>query len=98
MKIPQKVNIGGIIYKVKLISGTPKNDLQERNYLGRIDHCKCEITLEKDADKQVIESTFIHEIAHGLEYKFKMEIAEDDIDRIANGFYQVLKENNFLKD
>ena len=98
MKIPDKVKIGGIIYSIKLISGKVENDLHERNYIGRIDHEQCTITVDKDINEQRMVNSLLHEIAHGIEYLYQIEISEKDIDRFANGFYQVLKDNNLLKD
>ena len=98
MKIPSKINIGGIIYDIEITSGKENNALQDRAYLGRINKEKCLITLEKDVNKQVLEQAFFHEIIHGIEYEFKLDISEDDVDRVATGFYQILKENNLLKD
>lgn len=98
MKIPRKVNIGGIIYDVKIISGKANNALQQTTNLGNINSEKCLITIEKDVNKQTQEQTFFHEIMHGIEWHFKLDISEENIDRIATGFYQVLRENKLLKE
>jgi hypothetical protein len=97
LKIPDKVKIGGIIYNVKLISGKVNNELHERNYIGRIDHERCIITVDSDIDNQRMVNSLLHELVHGIEYQYQIEISEKDIDRFANGLYQVLKDNN-LKD
>ena len=98
MKIDSKIKICGIIYDIKLVSGKADNDLQEKSYVGRIDHGRCTITLEKEVNEQVLIQTLLHEIAHGIAHNYKVEISENDVDRIATGFYQVLKDNKFLKE
>ena len=98
MKIDNKIKICGIIYDVKLISGKADNDLQEKSYIGRIDYERCTITLEREVNEQVLIQTLFHEITHGIAHNYKIEIPENDVDRIAAGFYQVLKDNKFLKE
>lgn len=98
MKIPPKINIGGMIYDIKLIPGKEHSDLHGRNYIGSIDHEKCLITLEKDMDGQMILESLLHEIMHGIEYSNQLKLSEKNVFRIARGFYQVLKNNNLLKD
>jgi len=51
MKIPHKVNIGGIIFNINLISGKTNNALHERDYLGNIDYEKCIITIDGDLNQ-----------------------------------------------
>ena len=98
MKIPSKINIGGIIYDVRLVSSKAGNVLQESSFRGMCSNEQCVITIDNDPNGQVIEQTFFHEILHGIESNFKLSFSEDDVDRIARGFYQVLKENGLLKD
>ncbi|MHB8276362.1 MAG: hypothetical protein ACYDIA_01745 [Candidatus Humimicrobiaceae bacterium] len=96
MKIPPKINIGGIIYDVKLVSGKVNNVLQEASFRGMYSNEKCIITIDKNANKQVIEQTFFHEVLHGIESNFKLKFSENNIDRLARGIYQVLNDNNLL--
>lgn len=98
MKIPQKVNIGGIIYDVNLISGKTNNTLHERDYFGNIDYEKCIITIDSDLNQQQIEVTLLHELMHGIANHFCINIEEEDTDRLARGIYQVLKDNKLLKE
>ena len=98
MIIPAKVNIGGIIYDVNVISGKTNNTLHERDYFGNIDYEKCIITIDSDLNYQQIEMTLMHEIMHGIANHFGIKVEEEDIDRLARGIYMVLRENKLLKE
>ena len=39
--------------------------------------------------------TFLHELVHAVEYEYKMDLAEADIGRLANGLATVLQSLNF---
>jgi hypothetical protein len=98
MKIPQKVNIGGIIFNVNLISGKSGNTLHERDYLGNIDYEKCIITADKDLNEQMVDITFMHEVMHGIANQYGVDLEEEDVERLARGIYQVLRDNKLLKE
>ena len=40
----------------------------------------------------------MHELMHGIANHFCMKIEEEDIDRLARGTYQILKDNKLLKE
>ena len=97
MKIPNKVNIGGIIYDVT-VEKFQHNSLTEDKLWGNIDHGKCKIYLNDNIDKQVLDQVFFHEVLHGIENEYQIKIRDADIDRISHGLTQFLKDNNLLKD
>lgn len=95
MKIPDTVKICGLEYKV-----IKKNDLAENeNKVGKNYFPKCEITLQiGNYNPQFIESTFFHEVMHSLAYHYlNDELTEKQVDRLANGLYAFLNDNNLLK-
>lgn len=98
IKIPKTINIGGIIYDIRLVSGKSSNDLQEKNYIGRIDYDNCIITIDKNINQQIMVLTLLHEILHVVNHNYKTKLSEDDIDKISSGLYQIFKENQFMKE
>ena len=92
MKIPDKVRIGGVDYSIeyveRLISGDGKA------LLGQIEYDTAVIRLEPNAqDAQGKCRTLLHEIMHGIEHHFKLDLSEEEIDNLANGMYMVIKDN-----
>jgi len=97
MKIPSKINICGIIYDVAFVK-KPDNQLGSLDYYGVIDSEKSRIEISDGIDKQRQTQTFIHEILHGIATNYAVKLDEDEVERLSNGIYAVLKSNNLLKD
>jgi len=89
--IPSKVKIGGLVYDVLFESKL--FDADNTRLYGQIDYNMLTIKLEKDYCKQKQEVTLWHEIVHGIAVEYGVELEEEDIDRIAGGIYQVIKDN-----
>ena len=92
MNIPDSVRIGGvdysIVYKERIISGEGKA------LLGQIDFDNSRILIEPSVQSlQGQHQTLLHEIMHGIEHHFKMDLTEDEIDNLANGVYMVAADN-----
>lgn len=62
MKIPNKVMIGEYYYSVKQVQLID----WDRSIGGQINYNTKTIKLKPGVDKKITESTFFHEIAHGL--------------------------------
>jgi hypothetical protein len=97
MKIPDKVKINGIIYDIKLEKPNC-NSITEATLWGNINYKECKIVLDKTLSEQKLWQVLFHEIIHGIADETHIKVDEDDIDRVSNGFFQVMKDNNLLKD
>lgn len=85
MKIPKKLKIGAHIYNVKLVD--------ELDKCGMLNRDKNILSISADMPQDQKEATLIHEILHGL----NNELDHTLVDGLAEGLYQVFKDNDFLK-
>lgn len=89
MKIPKKVKVGGITYKVKdvdiISSGT-----SDCGICSLDDSC---IELLRKHKKQAKEITFLHELLHAIFYHCAMEQDEHVVEVLANALHMVIKDN-----
>ncbi len=95
MKIPDKIKVGGHEYKV--IKG---HSFKERaDCDGQTDHGDCEIRLSGMMDNRTTclsrqGATFCHELIHAIDHTFNgRKLDEETVDRLGEGLYQVLKDN-----
>ena len=96
MKIPKKIKICGLDYTIELSDKLVEDD----NASGQHIPTKLKIKLHVgNYHPQKIEQTFWHEILHAINTNYcgQKELTEEQVDTFANGFYQVLKDNNLLK-
>ena len=65
MEIPKKIKIGGSVYNIK---SKRVVDWKNRDIIGQINYVDKEIKIKKlkIADAKIDESTFFHEVAHGV--------------------------------
>ena len=90
MKIPKTLKIGGHIVEVEMTD----KESRSGTYYGFKNH----ITIHKEGHETIQEVSLIHEI---LEYIIGMndiELNHTALTTIAEGLYQVLKDNNLLKE
>ena len=92
MKIPNKVKIGGHLYKVEF-DKTPKEGTNRGQNCGGFNRANGVISINDNLIKSEKEETFIHEILHGMNSEFN----ETVLDSLAQQIYQVLKDNNLLR-
>jgi len=97
MKIPDKIKISGIEYKI-IIKKPADCDLSEESFRGAADYKKCIITISSLYTQEGQERTLLHEILHVIDDDYKIGLSEENIRRITSSLYQVLKENNLLKE
>ena len=97
MKIPDKLKVGGITYKV-IKKNTFKGKDNEFSGLANHKQTTIEIALtheDEPYDTQKIEECFIHEILHCIDSVYNNQALEEAvINRLSQGLYQVLKDNN----
>jgi len=94
MKIPKKLKICGLDYKVIF-----KDDLhQKEGFAGLHRPVEQIIELEKNYHPQTVERNFLHEIVHAINNNYcNGELTENQVNSLANGLYQVLNDNKLLK-
>jgi len=65
------------------------------NYLGFVNNNEGFIELRKDGENNSKRISFLHEVVHSILYYAgnKLKRDEDFIEMMANGIYQVMKEN-----
>jgi hypothetical protein len=82
MKIPDKVKVGGIVWKVEMVS-----ELKEVN--GYLDFATGIIKIDKRMPEDIKKLTLLHEIIHSINCEFE----EKETQYISSILYQVLKDN-----
>jgi len=101
MKIPKKVRIAGHDYKVKW----DDKRLSKKSLIGDINNDFKEIGLcryykgsKRARAQSELERTLFHEILHGIDCHYDNDsLKEKEVDRLANGLYQVLSDNFVIK-
>lgn len=100
MKIPDKIKIGGHLYKVIF----PYTFIERHDIDGLVDQDTLEIRLSggdgtgQKLAKSKIEEHFFHEIIHGIDDVYNANgLDEPTIKRLGQGLYQVLTDSDLLK-
>jgi hypothetical protein len=98
MKIPRKLNISGQTVKITQKSYINK-DL--KNQIGKAIFTSNSIELSRKClgdhvDEQYMACTLLHEVIHHLDDKLGIGLKEAQVDRLAVGIYQVLKDNKLV--
>ena len=88
-----KVKIGNNTYQIIV---KQRIELNDKEVHGLIDFERCTIHL-KALNKQ-IKQVLLHEIIHGVEDMYSLELTEQQVDSLANGLLLVLKNNPKIKD
>ena len=101
MKIPKKLKIGGHDYKILVVDG--EDQKKGNSNWGKTFHHQKEVYIDKSAAQSQREQTFFHEIIHCIDKVYNgdelvnADRGEATISRLAEGVYQVLKDNKLLK-
>jgi ssRNA-specific RNase YbeY (16S rRNA maturation enzyme) len=105
MKIPESLKIGGFLIKIFY----PTEQISFKNEKGEDAladgkllistgeiHIANKSTKENDIyTEDYIGEIFIHEILHAINYVYNSDsLPEDEIERLSQGLYQVLKDNH----
>jgi hypothetical protein len=93
MKIPEKIRIGGVDYK---ITETENLNNGERMLYGEIDFEQSTIKLApQNQDHQHKSITLWHEILHGIIKNAGLDIKNEEqiVDALSKGVYMVLQDN-----
>ena len=96
MKIPRKIKVGGHNYKI--IKGHPFTE--DYGTDGQIFHGSCVIKLASASYNQKMShsrlgETFCHELMHAIDCTYNAnKLNEATTNRLAEGLFQVLKDND----
>ena len=107
MRIPPVVRILGMDYQVK-ITRDLKKDIEQflskkekdkgDEYVGYFASECSTIFLWEYLPKQVLESTFLHEIFEAIDYQLSLKLKHDDTTRLGTAMYQILTENSLFDE
>jgi len=89
IKVPREIKIGTHTFKVKL---DPHLHADEEKY-GQINYRTQEIRIWSDAPASTKNEALLHEIIHLAQHVYRVEITDQDIDRIAETIAQFLSDN-----
>lgn len=91
--LPETIKIGAIQYKVNVVNECDEDNL---NIDGKIVFPKQEIRIKNGLEKEYQENVLLHEVIHGIFEFCGWEQNEENITRLSNALYQVLKDNNLF--
>ena len=92
MIIPKSVRIGGVDYAIEYVERLISSE--NTALCGLINYDMAVIKIEPNVqDEQGKCRTLLHEIMHGIERHFKLDLPEDTVDNLANGLYMVIRDN-----
>ncbi len=93
MEIPDKLKICGFDYTVEV------RKLDDGSLFGMHILSECKILIADDIKTvQKTEHTFMHEIFHAVDIAIGTDLNEKQIGALSRALYQVLKDNNLLKE
>ncbi|HOT31249.1 MAG TPA: hypothetical protein PLQ61_06765 [Bacteroidales bacterium] len=93
MNIPEKVKIGCKDYEIEIVDKLLY--LEGKTACGVINRnsCKIELSTAEAMSEDSMNLTFFHEVLHGLEDFFDIDLTEEQIEKFAKGLYLFIKEN-----
>ena len=96
MKIPKKLKVAGVTYRVSVVDD-PKT-IDGRFEYGTANHMQGEIVLNTATPQEMQEETLLHEVIHCVNERFGLALEEDQVKALGAGLYQILKDNKLLKE
>jgi len=107
MKIPKKIKILGVTYKVKFVDNLLDDkdakeclSVEDKKKNALVGYCspnKLTIFLSKNTAKQNLASVFIHEVLEAINSQLALNLCHADLDRLETALHQVLTENRLLE-
>ena len=87
LKVPRQIPLGSRKFKIG------RADLRDDGLNGSISyHQRMMIKIDKSVNQTQRQISLWHEILHGINYVWKMDISEADIGRLAEGLNQVMQD------
>lgn len=96
MEIPERVKIGPHQFDVKIVD-VVDSAMNLKGQINTLSNC---IRLKRDMAQSKQEETLFHEVLHEIAASLSVQDAlldEENVTRIAYGFYQFLVDNDLLK-
>lgn len=91
MIIPEQVHLLYKDYKVKKTSNL-RSDSGETLY-GQTQYIEQLILINDNASEDQQKATLIHELVHGLDELFGTELKEEQVEKLGNAFYMLIRDN-----
>ena len=92
MKIPTKIKIGSIVWKIEFVN--PSEIDCDEHVAGDQSEFTQTIRLANGLSPEMTEEVLFHEILHCID----SELDHNLVDLISKGYYQTLRENGLLAD
>ena len=89
VKVPKRIKIGINTYSVSFLADEVLND----NEFGACWHRKQYITVDPSSHPTQRYTTFLHELIHLIEKSYVFRIEDDNVDRIAQGMGEFMRDN-----
>jgi len=89
VSIPQKIKIGTHTYTIGLDPNLHSDDKE----FGNINYRTQKIKIWSEAPKSIRDEALIHEVIHLAQHIYRVEIADADIDRVAQVICDFLMNN-----
>ena len=92
----EKIKIGWKEYTIQNVN--PSQMLMDggEECYGQIMYDECAIYLNDNNSKEQDEVTLIHEVIHGIEDMYGLELGEENVMNLANALYTLIKDNRKL--
>lgn len=86
------VKIGHLDYDIKQV---PHGSM-ENNAVGQIDQFRTTIKLDEDLGNDLVKETLLHEIIHGIDFMFGINLREKQVEQLGVGLATVFRDNPHL--
>ena len=107
MKIPELIKVGGMLIKIfyptepVIFKNEKGEDTQADGKIlismGEMHIAGKNVKENNVYTKDYIGQVFMHEILHAIDYVYNSDhLSEDEIERLSQGLYQVLKDNKII--
>lgn len=88
-----KIKIGYKTYEIKKEKSSTNLFIEGSELYGQIDFKNKVITLNNDYDDEQLEVTLYHEILHGIDDMYNIDLTEKQVEMISKGIYILLTDN-----
>jgi hypothetical protein len=94
-KIIEMVDIFSLPHAIEMAHAY---EMPTAEHFGEMKAMTSVITINADITEEQKQQTLLHEIMHVISNELALELEEAQVQRLANGFYNVLKSNPHLFD
>lgn len=90
MIIPEKVNILYKTYTIDFIDNLHDGDI---DLYGQIQYIDEKILLNTGSSEEQQRATLVHELLHGMDEMYSIELKENQVEKLGNTFYMLIRDN-----